>query len=115
MSEMVKFFGDELSNNDSLLSSERKAVRSVLNLFVQGAFSYLAVDHADIDEDDFALKCMSEFRVKVGAEWEGIVAKVASARRAIEVDDDEENEGGSDEDVEGDLEPPKMVDSDEDK
>ena len=115
MSEMVKFFGDELTSNDSLLSSERKAVRSVLNLFVGGAFAYLAVDHADIDEDDFALKCMSEFRLKVGAEWEGIVAKVAAARRAIEVDVEQEDEGGSDEDVEGDLEPPKMVDSDEDK
>lgn len=56
MRDMVKFFGEELSKNEELLSSERKAARAVLSLFVEGAFSYLAVDHADIDEDEFSLK-----------------------------------------------------------
>lgn len=114
MREMVKFFGDELSKNETLLSSERKAVRSILNLFVEGAFAYLAVDHADIDEEEFHLKCLSSFRVKVGEEWDGIIAKVAASRSAIEVDDEEdESDGSDDEDVEGNMEAPKMVDSEE--
>jgi hypothetical protein len=111
MREMVTFFGEELSKNEELLSSERKASRSILNLFVEGAFSYLAIDHAEIDEDEFALRCMSDFRVKVGSEWDEIVAKVAKSRKAVEVIEDEEDEEG--EPSEGDLSPPKMADSDE--
>lgn len=114
MREMVTFFDEELSRNEELLSSERKAARSILNLFVEGTFSYLAVDHADIDEDDFALKCISEFRVKVGDEWEGIVAKIAKARPVMVVDSEEEEVESEKEEVEseGDMEAPQMEDSD---
>jgi hypothetical protein len=114
MRDQVKFLEEKIGKGDDLSSSERKIARAILNLFVDGSFSYLAVDHANVeDEDEFSLRCLSEWRLKADGEWENIVTKVASSRKVEEVviedDEEEEGEGSS----EGDKSPPKMVDSDD--